>query len=171
MNRFRLSELVLLFLLAAVPRHPQASVIAPMSVDDLVASADEIVVGRVLSVSAAWNASHTRIASTVEVEVQERWKGTTAPKQRLSIVQPGGTVGEIEMTVHGLAAFTSGETALLFLQGRARYRVVGMAQGKKSLQWDAMSRRWLAAGLLPGAASDRVPLDKLREQVRAATQR
>ena len=139
-----------LFLLASIAIGPggagraRASLLRAMSLGELTHSADRIVVGTVLSVDASWDVQHRRILSTIEVNVEENWKGLTAASQRITIVQPGGSVGELEMTVHGMPAFSAGERAVLFLQGQRRFQVVGMGQGKRTLSWDGASNRWLA---------------------------
>ena len=105
-----------------------------------------IVVGDVVSVHAAWDPAHRSIYSTVEVNVQETWKGSPPVNGRISIRQPGGRVGEIELTVHGMPSFSTGESSLLFLQ---RARVVGMGQGKRRLYREPGSERWLARSSVP----------------------
>jgi hypothetical protein len=157
----------------------QASLLRLMSLPELVATADQIVVARVVSSSAAWDASHRKIVSTFAVDVDERWKGSG--EKHLVIVQPGGTVGDIEMTVYGMPSFVQGERSLLFLQDTSRLQVVGMAQGKRPLHWDVASEQWLvgpadnshSVELGPNAklrhAGSRAParLTDLRQQVMA----
>jgi hypothetical protein len=150
-----------------------------MSLPELVTSANEIVVGKVVSVSAAWDPSHRKILSTIGVQIEESWKGLASGS--IAIVQPGGTVGEIEMTVHGMPRFAVGERALLFLQGHNHFQVVGMSQGKRPLSWDTDRKQWLVESpdvgdvveadargrLRPVGPSARVTLDDLHEQLRA----
>jgi len=149
-----------------------------MSLDQLVTSASRIVVGEVVAKSAAWDPSHRRIFSTIDVKIDECWKG--AAQEIVTIVQPGGTVGEIEMTVHGMPKFTVGERMLLFLRGHTRFQVVGMAVGKRPLAWDASAKRWLVESadtesvvdvevdgrLRHAAPAAPIDLERLREQVR-----
>ena len=134
---FLLSVLAVAFVGSRVP---QASVLTAMSVAELAASADTIVVGKVTSTTSAWDPSHRRILSTIGIDVEERWKGIGPG--RVVVVQPGGTVGDIEMSVDGMPTFTLGERALLFLRGHDRFGVVGMALGKRSVHWDADRAAW-----------------------------
>jgi hypothetical protein len=81
-----------------------------------------------------------------------------------------------------MPSFSVGEKSLLFLQGRSRFQVVGMALGKRALLWNQASKQWLAEppdteGVVeagPGAKLRQakrggpIPLDDLREQVRRA---
>jgi hypothetical protein len=158
------------------PRPAQATLMRAMELPELVATADRIVVADVLTVQAAWDSSRRAIHTTVEIGVRESWKGYASQDGRITLRQLGGTVGEIEMTVHGSAKFAVGERALVFLRGA---QVVGMAQGKRSLRWEAARRRWLAAptdpastvrlgpqGLLPAAPDAEEDLDTLRTKVR-----
>jgi len=163
--------------LAAVPV-AMATLMRAMDLPELTASADQIVVGDVLSTESAWDSGHRNIYSTIEISVQESWKGATPGDGRIRIRQLGGTVGDIEMTVHGMARFAPGERALLFLH---QARVVGMGQGKRAVHWDSAGKRWLAdapdgasvGGVdvkgKPRTAESEAPetLVRLRERVRA----
>ena len=58
--------------------------------------------------------------------------------------QPGGTAGDMTMTVDGMAPFVAGERALVFLRGRPdRASVVGMAQGKRVVRREPAGTRWM----------------------------
>jgi hypothetical protein len=150
-----------------------------MDLAELTTGADQIVVGDVLSSSeSAWDAEHRSIYSTVEIGVQESWKGSPPANGRIKIRQLGGTVGQIEMTVLGMPRFTPGERALVFLR---HTHVVGMSQGKRNIRWDSASKCWMVdapdgTGALKVAlrGDSRSPepsqgesLDHLRERVRA----
>jgi len=128
----------------------------------LVQRADAVAVVDVVSTRAAWDERHERIVSTVELAVVESWKGTAAAGTRMTVVQPGGTVGDIAMVVFGLPPFSPGERALVFLQGApGGAHVVGMAQGKRPVRRDLATGRWMVH------APDRArPLDDVRAAVR-----
>lgn len=179
MKRVRLIQVLAIAAIWGTARAPQASMLRAMSLSELVASADQIVVAKVVSVNAAWDPSHRKILSTIEVKIEESWKGLASGS--LTIVQPGGTVGEIEMTVHGMPRFVVGERSVLFLRGRVRFQVVGMALGKRPVSWDADNNRWLAESadtedvvevgsggrIRHAKPTARIALDTLHEQVRA----
>jgi hypothetical protein len=165
----------LAFAICAVAALPVAiaSLMRSMDLAELTVGADQIVVGDVVSTECAWDTGHRNIYSTIEISVQESWKGSVPNDGRIRIRQLGGTVGEIEMTVHGMARFTRGERELLFLR---QAHVVGMGQGKRHVHWDSGNKQWLAdaqEGLdvarTSGPASSRQPesLSQLREKVRA----
>ena len=162
----------------AAPPIASASLVRAMDLAELTALADMIIVGDVVLVQATWDSAHRTIYSTVEVNVQESWKGSPPANGRIDIRQPGGKVGEIEMTVHGMPNFSTGERTLLFLE---RARVVGMSQGKCRLYREPGNGRWFAeardvSGTVVIGAKGRMAasaigqpemLDSLREKVRA----
>src|SRR5512136_451443 len=94
-------------LLAFVPvwvlsgRPAEATLLRLLDLPELVAAADRIVVADVQSSHAAWDASHRTIYTTVEIRVRESWKGPSPSDGAITLRHLGGTVGEIEMTVHG----------------------------------------------------------------------
>jgi hypothetical protein len=147
-----------------------ASIVRAMALDELATRAEQILVGDVVSVRADWDASHRTIYSTIDIAVQESWKGTPPSDGRIRLRQKGGTVGDIEMTVYGMPAFSAGERSLLFLE---RNGVVGMSQGKRRMHQDPNSGRWVVEpaerrglSLVGGAATSQVPSEEL-ETMRA----
>jgi hypothetical protein len=182
MKRVYLLQFIIIAAVWGTALCPQASLLRAMNLGELVALSDAIVVGKVVSQSAAWDLQHRRIISTIEVVIEESWKGPEATDRHVTIVQPGGSVGDIEMTVQGMPSFSVGERSLLFLQGQHHLQVVGMGQGKRALAWNDQSKQWQVnspdmEGVIevgPGAklrqAKRQTPilLDDLREQVMRA---
>jgi hypothetical protein len=127
------------------PRPAAASIVVAMDLPTLVREADHIAVVDVVSTTADWDAKHERIFSTIDLKVVERWKGAAAAgEDHLRIVQPGGTVGDLTMTVTGLSTFSPGERALVFLRGTStQARVLGMGQGKRPMRLETVSGKWL----------------------------
>lgn len=134
---------------AASPDRARASIVLALDLPDLVKQADHIALVDVVSQHADWDTKHQRIISSIEVSVVERWKGASATTagvtgDRMTILQPGGTVGDLTMTVTGLSTFRAGERALVFLRGDATAaHVVGMSQGKRRVHFEASTNRWL----------------------------
>jgi hypothetical protein len=159
-----------------------ASLVRALDLPGLVAEADQIVVADVLSVEAAWDLQRRAIHTTVSVGVRENWKGQSPGEGRITIRQLGGTVGEIEMKVHGMPRFEKGERSLLFLRGS---HVVGMAQGKRNLRWVNERKRWRVDGgdndsavtidargkLFTAPREPALDLDELRDRVRGLVER
>jgi hypothetical protein len=150
----------------------------------LVGRADRIAVVDVAGVRSTWNATHDRIVTAVDLTVVDGWKGGLAAGARLTVLQPGGTVGDVTTTVDGMPRFEPGERALVFLHGPpGRATVVGLTQGKRPLRRDAASGRWMVRAPDKAGADfvrprntaasapifDRrdQPLDELRAQVQA----
>jgi hypothetical protein len=173
------ATLAVAFTLSTVPA--RASMVLALDLAALTSRAERVVVGEVLSVRSDWDAEHRKIYSTIEVQVAETWKGEAPRDGRVVIKQAGGTVGDIEMHVHGMPRFTAGDRAVLFLRGSmAQAAVVGLGQGMRPLRFDAQARRWMvedgdrsAAVLLDGRGGTRpaprepaLPLESLRLKVR-----
>jgi hypothetical protein len=153
----RTFAVVLTFALAALSaRASHASLVLALDTTELTKRADHIAVADVLSVQSAWDQSHKKIFTTIELSVVESWKGGAKPASHITVVQPGGTVGEISMTVFGMSQFTPGERTLVFLRGTTGAAgVVGMSQGKRSMSRDAGSGKW-TVGTANNAGLERV---------------
>jgi len=124
----------------AVPA--RASLVLALDLPALVTRADHVAVVDVVSVKSDWDQHHEQILSTIDLTVVESWKGGAAPGTHMSVVQLGGTVGDMTQTVYGMTRFVPGERAVVFLAGNAAHAsVVGMAQGKRLVQRDTTSGR------------------------------
>lgn len=97
-----------------------ATVAVALSLGDLVRDADHVVVADIVSAKSAWDARHETIVTTIELAVVESWKGDALPAEHIAFDQPGGTVGDITMTVAGLSSFKPGERAVIFLRDVSR---------------------------------------------------
>jgi|GEM_PF-1577953 len=132
-----------------IPGIGHASIVMALDLPRLVQEADHIAVVDVTSVHAAWDERHERIYSTIELNVVENWKAAApeaAAPDHLTIIQAGGTVGDIRMTVMGLGTFLPGERSLVFLRGPANHaQLVGMTQGKRPMRYESSSRHWMVA--------------------------
>jgi hypothetical protein len=126
---------LLLLVALGVVRPAAATLAVPATVEELTRSSDAVVRGVVTSVESRWSRNHRRISTYVEVTVQDSglWRGS-APSH-LTVVVPGGAVGEIGQQVDGAATFTQGEEVVVFLHhaGAAFFQVNGYAQGKFSV--------------------------------------
>jgi hypothetical protein len=141
-----------------VARVSDASLVLALDTTELTKRADHIAVADVLTVQSAWDQAHKKIFTTIELSVVESWKGGAKPASHITVMQPGGTVGDIAMTVFGIPQFTPGERGLFFLRGTpAAAGVVGMAQGKRPMLRDATSGKW-TVGVASGAGLERMPL-------------
>jgi hypothetical protein len=107
-----------------------AAVSGPADVASLTAAADVVVHAQVVRQSSAWGTGGGQIFTTVVLRPIETWKGGI--ESQLSVLVPGGSVGELSQTVQGAAAFRDGEEVVVFLNARAPgvYLVANLALGK-----------------------------------------
>jgi hypothetical protein len=179
-----LAALTLSLSLMAMAAPVRASLVLALDLPTMVSRADHVAVVDVTSVKSDWDANHEQILTTIDMVVVESWKGGAPTGAHLTVVQLGGTVGDLTQTVHGMTRFVPGERAVVFLAGRADHAsVVGMAQGKRQVRLDTATGRFLVhapdrAGATfikttPASATAPVfenrarPLDDLRTDVRS----
>ncbi len=157
-------------LAAALPAN--AAVAVPVSVEDLARGSDAVVRGRVARVTSRWIGR--RIFSFAEVDAATVWRGSS--QSRVTVITPGGVVGNIGQQVDGAASFGEGEEVVLFLaraEGGA-FRVAGLRQGKFLLDRgvarpDLAQTTFVAAPLKAGERrSEEMGVDELERRVRSA---
>lgn len=95
-----------------------------------------VVRGKVVSVDSYWNADHSKIFTRTRVGVDEIYKGAEEPT--VEIIQLGGVVDNVRVTVHGALQWVPGEEVLLFVerQDTGDFRVAGFSQGKFHIERD-----------------------------------
>jgi hypothetical protein len=108
----------------------QTTQVQQLSVEELGSVASKVVRGEVATVHSYWNPQRTKIFTEIVVAAAETYKGTAAGTIR--ILQLGGTVDGVRVTVHGALGWTPGEEVLLFLESYRddRFVVTGLSQGK-----------------------------------------
>lgn len=131
-----------------------------LSLDRLGREAELVVRGEVQSVRSYWNEDGTRILTEVSVDVAETFKGRGPGELR--VIQMGGVVDGVRMTVHGALSWRTGEEVVLFLERSlpGLHRVSGLSQGKFAVSRDGDEVRvqrpslggveWIGAG--PGSS-------------------
>lgn len=115
----------------------------------LTKSAQSIKVGTVESKWSAWDPQKKMIFTYIKFRVSENVKGSN-DKETL-IRQPGGQVDGHGMIVHGVANFSLGEKALVFVRHDAdgAPALVGLAQGKFRIFTDNSTQKEMAAFDVP----------------------
>jgi hypothetical protein len=114
------------------------------------------------------------IVTDAEIVTEGAWRGS--PPARLTVVTPGGVVGDLGQRVDGMAAFRAGEEVVVFVSraGAGTWRVTGAAQGKfrveegqatPDLSGTTFVERRLALG---ERRSGRMSIEELERRVRAA---
>lgn len=171
----------LIWLLAHAPG-ARASVLVPVSAEEMVARAERVVVGTVEGQQSRWaDLGHTVIVTDVRVRVTRGMRGAK-DGEVITVRHLGGTVDEIGMRVYGEARYAAGEEVLLFLERRgAAYFSVGMTQGKlhitpaddknpRRVHADLQGAELLQSGR-PVAPTGPRPLDDVLREVSALIQR
>jgi hypothetical protein len=175
----RASLVAVLGALVAVPAFATTMVAADLPT--LTRKAQLIVVGKVTKVESRWTQDKSRVVTDIEIAITETVKG--APRKTVTLVQGGGTMGDVREKVHGMPAFAADEEVFLFLEprGSQRFATVGMAQGKFRVQRsDVAAATVVVDPELEGTLIDTVtreritsksapmPLEELKRQVRQA---
>jgi hypothetical protein len=159
----------------------RATQMVHLDTEALALGSNDIVVGKVESVTPHWNASRTKIFTDVAVQVTESLKGSAG--DHITISQIGGEVDGVRYTVPGCATFTPGEEALFFVwkDKTGQRRVNGLGQGKFDIQRDAVTGEATVQRSVPGLqvsdarglrltergeVAKRIPLDDLRREIR-----
>ena len=155
----------------------------PLTVDELTRKADLIVQGTVLDKTSLRD-DEGRIYTRVNICVSEVWKGalpTNASPNALTIVQGGGTVGDVREEVSGNVQYEPGEefVAFLVLNPRDEPVTIGLAQGKFHVWRDQQTGEKFANNLFhgapePAAGNPRDPsaflsVTELKQQVKRVT--
>jgi len=147
MKRFLIAT-ILLFAWAA-----QATMVKPMSVEDLTTAASAVVEGQATETWASWNAAHSRIYTYTRVRVSRALKGT--PAETIVVKQLGGSADGYTQHVAGVRPMQTGEEALLFLRPSEAHDgtmvVVGLMQGQFRVARDATSGTTVASNGVIGA--------------------
>ncbi|HKR66969.1 MAG TPA: hypothetical protein VJZ00_24795 [Thermoanaerobaculia bacterium] len=110
---FRLS-LALAGALTLAPVTAHATIARAMNFDDKVENAASIVVGRVVNQRSQWDASHKLILTYTTFRVEKMLKGM--PAQEVTVVTPGGTVGNIAQDAVGIPRFHEGDDHVVFVR-------------------------------------------------------
>lgn len=103
----------------------RASVVRPLSPDELASGAERVVVARVDAIAARWAADGTRVETEVTL--------ATDGGEVLTIVQPGGDLGRVKQTIVGMPTYRVGDRARYYLRRNldgASWRVYGWSQGQ-----------------------------------------
>jgi hypothetical protein len=165
----------------ALQRNVSGTTFVMMSDDDLAHSSTAIILGEVRFISTVAD-SIDQVDTQVDIAVEDQLKGT--PQSMVTLLVPGGAVGEVRRVVFGTPHFYLGERVVLFLRQRpdgmlapnalamGKYTVVPGAAG------DVVRRQLKGPGtavlaynkstgeLTRGTSTDERPLDAFLETLR-----
>jgi hypothetical protein len=120
-----------LFSALLAPRAADASVSIALTVDDVARASTLVARVTPLATSSSWEDG--RIVTTTRLRVDRTIAGRAADDARTVEVRTlGGVVDGVGQIVEGEASFSRSESSIVFLvpEGRARFHVVGRAQGQ-----------------------------------------
>jgi hypothetical protein len=153
--------------LACVAGLCTATIIKEVSFQDLVASSDQIVAGRVTKSWTSWGSEHKFIWTRYEIAVDDVIAG---PQSRsVTVSEPGGVLDGKAMSVESAVRYTIGEHVVLFLHQfpSGDKRTVGWSQGKLTLD---EGNRVHAPGARTGSLNG-ITYTELRDRVIASSRR
>ena len=123
----------------------QATELQTLSAAEMGSAADAVIRGRVQTTRSFWNDDRTKIYTEIAVAAEQTYKGDVAGL--VHVLQLGGTVDNVRVTVHGALDWTVGEEVLLFLEPfrENRFVVTGLSQGKYLVERDPATGEAYAA--------------------------
>ena len=129
--------IVMLSLLCGVGQ----ALMIPQSDAGLILSSDEIVYGKIISVSSRWNAQQTHIETTAQILVSDAFKTSNSGIRSGSIVPVtvrGGTVGDVTEWVEDMPVFVADTDVFVYLNQKSdgKYSVNGLYQGVHGVNTD-----------------------------------
>ncbi|MSQ00840.1 MAG: hypothetical protein EXR71_02980 [Myxococcales bacterium] len=123
--------------LAAGPLSAGATSLAPLTPDQMVDAADDIVEGTVLAV-APWTDDTGRVWTRAQVRIDRALKGAVARAQVITVEAPGGVADDGTFTQVPLAPrYAVDERVFLYLsakRGGTMYGTVGLVMGKFTIR-------------------------------------
>jgi hypothetical protein len=134
-----------------------ATVMRYLEVEDLARASSDVFQGEILSTSVSWNAERTRIYTSAQVRIHETFKGVVRRDQIIMVIQLGGEKDGIRMDYAGRPEFKTGETIVLFTSRlkSGDLTVVGLKQGKMTVQGDELTREFSGLSLVGMANQNR----------------
>jgi len=107
-----LGTVLLAVSLAATDAH--ATIQRAVAFDDKVDQAVAIVLGKVVRTQSQWDPSHRWILTYSTFAVEQTMKGTAPPE--VTVVTPGGTVGDVVQSTIGIRPFHEGDENVIFVK-------------------------------------------------------
>src|SRR5450759_5881286 len=125
---------ILALIILFAPAKGSAAYLIHLTLEEMTAQSQAILLGRCVEVSSAWNATHSDIVTNSVFEVSQYYKGGMG--KRVTITELGGQVGGWVSEYTGIPRFQVGEEAVLFVwTGPAgAHQVIGLTQGKFRVQ-------------------------------------
>jgi hypothetical protein len=133
-------------LLSLLPLSAHATISRAIDFEEKVSNAAAIVVGKCVGQQSRWNETREWILTYSTFEVEKSLKGQ-APQQ-LTLVTPGGTVGNITQDIIGVPKFREGEENVVFVRNsQAGPTVLYLEQGAYHVRKDDRGDRVVEPGV------------------------
>jgi hypothetical protein len=128
--------LILCVSLTLIATAADATQVRYKSVEQMGSESAVVVRGKVTNVQSFWNEKRTKIFTETTIAVDESYKGSGRGVVRL--LQLGGEVDGIRVTVHGALKWRAGEEVVVFAEPyqNGTYHVSGFCQGKFEVERD-----------------------------------
>lgn len=169
--------------ISLMPLCAEASLMKAATFDEKVENAAAIVVGECMRQEAKWDPSGRFILTYSTFKVEKAIKGRHHASEEITIVTPGGSVGDVHQDTIGIPSFRTGEENLLFVKNsevgptvlyfdQGAYDVVTDARGERVVRPIATeavhidTQRGVAV-----PAEEARPLRQFEGEVRAAEKR
>jgi len=113
-NRLAIAAAVMAAALLATPR-AEATLARAVDFDTKVADSQSIILGEVVQTESRFDSSHRWILTYSTFKVERALKGQ--PMQQLTLVTPGGRVGDLYQATVGIPMFQKGDENVVFVKG------------------------------------------------------
>lgn len=144
--QFRKTLFILSILCVVFASSSTFALMLGLSTEKLTRDAELIITGDVEDTESNWTPDKKSIMTTAVVSIAEVIKGKPVEK-KITVLYPGGEVGDIGMRISDEAPLRKGEQVLLFLKPEKQfsngfsYSISGRAQGKYSIGDDLVARK------------------------------
>jgi hypothetical protein len=134
------AALAIAAVVALTPVIAKATIARAVPFDQKVDQAAGIILGRVVSQESSWDANRQRILTYSKVRIEKTLKGQTA--QEITVVTPGGVVGDIAQDYVGIPRFKAGEDSVIFVRNtKVGPTVAFLEQGAYQVEVDDRGER------------------------------
>ncbi|HSP16430.1 MAG TPA: hypothetical protein VLV78_16920 [Thermoanaerobaculia bacterium] len=117
-NNRSIALAALLSSMVLIPR-AEATLMKAATFDQKVENAASIIVGKTVKKEARWDDAHRWILTYTTIRIERVIKGLPA-QQEVTIVTPGGQVGDVRQDTSGVPEFEEGSEHVLFLRNTNR---------------------------------------------------
>jgi len=109
-------KLALGSLLMLIPLGASATLMREVPFDEKVGNSASIIAGRCVRTESQWDRGGKRILTYATFSIEKTLRGAPRPNREITIVIPGGSVGNIRQDTIGVPSFSEGDENVLFLR-------------------------------------------------------